>query len=397
MIQFIILQYIDFVLFRLDNVLLRDMIQFIILQYIDFILFRLDNVLLRDMIQFIILQYIDFILFRLDNVLLRDMIQFIILQYIDFILFRLDNVLLRDMIQFIILQYIDFILFRLDNVLLKACSTSNCQNGITMFCLDCRKFMCKICDHEHHSQPSTHAKSSIVMDKDDSLRAVCDIHKTVCKFMCEKSCDNKLICIYCTKRNHADHGFKTSDFEVKKIKDILELEIQKMQTISQIGSIAQQGIIESEKRFEQAIKLRKFKCLSEYISLLNSEEKLLYEQFNQLTSDHKKQYNISESADRLKELLKRTDVEFGLLKEHILDNLVQHRGSNTVLRHTTSLSSNNFMSGHPLGELIRESVGEVAVHELKDASCFIFNIPEIHEEDSTSILLQQLKDLFREG
>ena len=74
------------------------------------------------------------------------------------------------------------------------------------------------------------------------------------------------------KRNHANHH--------SKIKDALDMEIQKIQSLPQVCTAAKQSISTSGKLFEQAIKCRKLKCLSEYIPLLNNEEQRIREQFN---------------------------------------------------------------------------------------------------------------------
>lgn len=271
---------------------------------------------------------------------------------------------------------------------------NKCENEVTCFCLECKNFLCKSCERRAHGY---HTKATIAVGSDNSLNIICNLHQTVCEYMC---CDKLPVCVYCIHRRHADHECNTLENQVELIKATLNAEICSIEQISNLSSVLKENISSCEKQFVTALQSRKIACLSEYIKLLNREELELKSEFKKILEDHNKQFD--NSAEPLKEILKSTNIEICLLQDKILSSLCNAQTPQDFERHTVQLTDMDITDEHPLGE-IRVDSECMELYELENlvstSSCgvpvvstFDCDVPDI-EGISAETLFMQLNDV----
>ena len=59
----------------------------------------------------------------------------------------------------------------------------DCENNISIFCLECKLFMCNPCNHKHKKLQPNHANDPIVVHINNSIKVQCETHKT-CTSIC---------------------------------------------------------------------------------------------------------------------------------------------------------------------------------------------------------------------
>ena len=143
--------------------------------------------------------------------------------------------------------------------------------------------------------------------------------------------------------------------------------------------------------FEQSIKLRKQNCITNYINLLNKEEKKLHEHFNVILSDFESNLT-THNLEKLNKLSKKSEIEFTLLKENIVES-IQQLSFREVQSLDVMLSDPKVINNHPLGEIIvnRREVGA-------DNHLFTYHDAEIAKKaaDPTE-MLKELGNIYQQG
>ena len=220
-----------------------------------------------------------------------------------------------------------------------------CKNNITMFCIPCKSFMCNTCNNTHKQRQPTHSTLPIDVDKENMVKVICKTHNTKCKYMC---C-NRHICTYCIHRDHTMHHYINLDDEIKNIKKRLNVEIEKYKLLNQSSTTTKENIQIAQDLFDQSITLRKQNCIRNYINLLNKEEKKLREQFSVTVTDYEKNLTMH-NFENLKELSNKSDIEFGLLKDNIIES-IERLSLGKVKSVDVTLCDPNFINNHPLGEI----------------------------------------------
>ena len=260
------------------------------------------------------------------------------------------------------------------------------KNNITMFCVQCKSFMCKTCINTHTESQPTHSTLPVDVDNENKFKVICNTHNITCKYMC---C-NKHICTYCIHRDHREHNHINLDNEITNIKQRLNVEIEKYQLFNQSTNNTKEYIQIAQDMFDQSIKLRKQNCLTSYINLLEKEEKTLKEQFGVMLTDHDKNLT-THNIENLKEVSTKSDIEFSLLKENIIESIEQL--SLGELKSDVMLGDPNFINNHPLGEIIvnRSEAGA-------DKPTFVYHDVELLKEaaDPTD-MLKKVDKIYQHG
>ena len=256
-----------------------------------------------------------------------------------------------------------------------------------MFCVQCESFICNTCNNTHTKRQPTHSTLLIDVDKVNALKVLCNIHNTTCKHTC---CDI-YTCTYCIHRDHSKHNYIKLENEIKSIKQQLNVEMEKYQLFNQSITATKEYILIAQNLFDQSIKLRKQNCLTHYIELLNNEEEKLREQFNVTLSDFERNLT-THNFEKLNELSKKSEIEFTLLKENIVES-IQQLGFREVQSLDVALSDPKVINNHPLGEIIvgRREVG--AANTL-----FTYHDAEIDKKaaDPTE-MLKELRNIYQHG
>ena len=243
--------------------------------------------------------------------------------------------------------------FSLDALVKPTCDSKDCENNITMFCVQCESYMCNMCNNTHTKRQPTHSTLPINVNKENTFKVLCNTHNTSCKYRC---CHIHT-CTYCIHRDHSKHNYINLDNEIKSIKQRLNVEMEKYRLFKQSITISNEHIPIAQNLFDQSIKLRKQNCITNYIDLLNEEEKKLREHFNVTLSDFKRNLTMH-NFDKLNELSKKSEIEFTLLKENIVES-IQQLSFREVQSLDVMLSDPKVINNHPLGEIIinRREVG----------------------------------------
>ena len=174
-----------------------------------------------------------------------------------------------------------------------------------------------------------------------------------CKYRC---CDIHT-CTYCIHRDHSKHNYIKLENEIKSIQQQLNVEIEKYRLFQQSIITTKEYIPIAQNLFDQSIKLRKQKCITNYIDILNKEEKKLREDFNVTLSDFERNLT-THNLEKLNELSKKSEIEFTMLKENIVES-IQQLSFREVQSLDVMLSDSKVINNHPLGEIIvdRREVG----------------------------------------
>ena len=261
-----------------------------------------------------------------------------------------------------------------------------CKKNINVFCVQCKSFMCNTCINTHKQHQPTHSTLPIDVDKENMVKVICNTHNKKCQYMC---C-NKHVCTYCIHRDHTTHHYINLDEEIKNIKQRLNVEIEKYKLFNESINTTQENIRIAQNLFDQSITLRKQNCITNYIKLLNKEEKALKEQFKVILTDYEKNLT-THNFENLKELSTKSDIEFGLLKENIIESIEWL--SLGEVKSVVTLGDLNFINNHPLGEIIidRREAGA-------DNSTFVYHDAELFKEaaDQTDAL-KELEKIYQPG
>ena len=275
----------------------------------------------------------------------------------------------------------------MDALVKRTCDSKCCENNITMFCVQCESFICNNCNNTHTKRQPTHLTLLVDVDKVNTLTFLCNLHNTTCKHMC---CDIP-ICTYCIHRDHSQHNYINIDNEIKSIKQRLNVEMEKYILFNQSINATNEHIPIVQNLFDQSIKLRKQNCITNYIDLLNKEEKKLREHFNVTLSDFERNLTMH-NLEKLNELSKKSEIEFTMLKENIVES-IQRLSFREVQSLDVTLSGSKVINNHPLGEII-VSRREVGVAD----PLFTYNDAEIAKNaaDPTE-MLKELENIYQQG
>ena len=256
-----------------------------------------------------------------------------------------------------------------------------------MFCVQCESFICNTCNNTHKKRQPTHSTLPIDVDEMNTLKVLCNTHNTPCKYMC---CDIP-ICTYCIHRDHSKHNYINIDHEIKSIKQQLNVEMEKYKIFNKSITTTKDYIPIAQNLFDKSIKLRKQNCITNYINLLNKEEKMLREKFNVTLSDFERNL-ATHNLEELNELSKKSEIKFTLLKKSIVESIQRLSFREVQSLHVT-WSDSKVINNHPLGELIvdRREVGA-------DNHLFTYHDAEIAKKaaDATE-MLRELRNICQQG
>ena len=255
-----------------------------------------------------------------------------------------------------------------------------------MFCVQCESYICNTCNNTHKRQP-THSTLPIIVNKENTFKILCHTHNTSCNYMC---CDIPT-CTYCIHRDHSEHTYINLDDEIKSMKHRLNAEMEKYKIFNKSITTTKDYIPIAQNLFDKSIKLRKQYCITNYIDLLNKEEKVLREQFNVTLSDFERNLT-THNLEKLSELSKKSEIEFTMLKKNILES-IQRLSFREVQSLNVMLSDPKVINNHPLGEIIvdRREVGA-------DNNLFTYQDAEIAKKaaDPTE-MLKELRNIYQQG
>ena len=247
--------------------------------------------------------------------------------------------------------------------------------------------MCNSCNNTHTKRQPTHSTLPINVNKENTFKVLCITHNTSCKYMC---CDIHT-CTYCIHRDHSKHNYINLENEIKSIKQQLNVEIEKYRLFQQSIITTNEYIPIAQNLFDQSIKLRKQNCITNYIDILNKEEKKLRENFNVTLSDFERNLT-THNLEKLNELSKKSEIEFTILKANIVES-IQRLSFREVQSLDVMLSDSKVINNHPLGEIIvnRREVGS-------DNHLFTYHDAEIAKKaaDPTE-MLNELLNIYQQG
>ena len=256
-----------------------------------------------------------------------------------------------------------------------------------MFCAQCESYMCNTCNNTHTKLQRTHSTLPINVNKENTFKVLCNTHNTSCKYMC----DDIHTCTYCIHRDHYAHNYINLENEIKSIKQQLNVEIEKYRFFQQSIITTKEYIPIARNLFDQSIKLRKQNCITNYIDILNKEEKKLRENFNVTLSDFERNLTMH-NLEKLDELSKKSEIKFTVLKENVVES-IQQLSFREVQSLDVMLSDSKVINNHPLGEIIvdRREVGA-------DNHLFTYHDSEIAKKaaDPTE-MLQELRNIYQQG
>ena len=255
-----------------------------------------------------------------------------------------------------------------------------------MFCVQCESYMCDTCNNTHTKRQLTHSTLPINVNKENTFKVLCNTHNTTCKYRC---CDIHA-CTYCIHRDHSQHNYIKLENEIKSIQQQLNVEIEKYRLFQQSIVTTKEYIPIAQNLFDKSIKLRKQNCITNYIDILNKEEKKLRENFIVILSDFEKNLT-THNLEKLNELSKKSEIEFTMLKENIDESIQQL--SFTEVQSLDVMLSDSKVNNHPLGEIIveRREVGA-------DNHLFTYHDSEIAKKaaDPTE-MLKELVNIYQQG
>ena len=248
--------------------------------------------------------------------------------------------------------------------------------------------MCNTCSNNIHTKRQlTHSTLPINVNKENTFKVLCNTHNTTCKYMC---CDIHT-CTYCIHRDHSQHNYIKLENEIKSIKQQLNVEIEKYRLFQQSIITTNEYIPIAQNLFDQSIKLRKQNCITNYIDILNKEEKKLRENFNVTLSDFERNLT-SHNLEKLNELSKKSEIEFTVLKENIVES-IQQLSFREVQSLDVMLSDSKVINNHPLCEITveRREVGA-------DNHLITYHDSEIAKKaaDPTE-MLKELVNIYQQG
>ena len=277
--------------------------------------------------------------------------------------------------------------FSSDALVKPTCDSKDCENNITMFCVQCESYICNTCNNTHTQRQPTHSTLPINVNKEKTFKVLCKTHNTLCNYMC---CDIP-ICTYCIHRDHSEHNYMNLENEIKSMKHRLNVEMEKYKIFNKSITTTKDYIPIAQNLFDKSIKLRKQNCIINYIDLLNKEEKKLREKFNVTLSDFERNLT-TQNLEKLNELSKKSEIEFTMLKKNIVES-IQRLSFREVQSLDVMLSDSKVINNHPLGEIIvdRREVG--ADHHL-----FTYQDAEIAKKaaDPTE-MLKELRNIYQQG
>ena len=256
-----------------------------------------------------------------------------------------------------------------------------------MFCVQCESYICNTCNNTHTKRQPTHSTLPINVNKENTFRVLCNTHNTLCNYMC---CDIPT-CTYCIHRDHSKHNYINIDHEIKSMKHRLNVEMEKYKIFNKSITTTKDYIPIAQNLFDKSIKLRKQNCITNYIDLLNKEEKKLREKFNVTLSDFERNLT-THNLEKLNELSKKSEIEFTLLKKNIVES-IQRLSFREVQSLDVMLSDSKVINNHPLGKIIvdRREVGA-------DNHLFTYHDAEIAKKaaDATE-MLKELRNIYQQG
>ena len=277
--------------------------------------------------------------------------------------------------------------FSSDALVKPTCDSKDCENNITMFCVQCESHICNTCNNTHTQRQPTHSTLPINVNKEKTFKVLCKTHNTFCNYMC---CDIP-ICTYCIHRDHSEHNYINLDDDIKRIKHRLNVEMKKYKIFNKSITTTKDYIPIAQNLFDKSIKLRKQNCIINYIDLLNKEEKMLRQQFSVTLSDFERNLT-THNLEKLSELSKKSEIEFTMLKKNIVES-IQRLSFREVQSLDVMLSDPKVIDNHPLGEIIvdRREVGA-------DNHLFTYQDAEIAKKaaDPTE-MLKELRNIYQQG
>ena len=159
--------------------------------------------------------------------------------------------------------------------------------------------------------------------------------------------------MYCLKRDpkHKDHQKEEISIEVDSLRKSLSYALSNHQnSFKSFLMTTKESIVAARTRFATAVKERKGKCLKEYCELLNREEKLLLDKFEDAAKANLEQYATIPMIEFCQKQLRKHDVEISLLRNEILEKMKTHGSSACLKKNDLQLSDDyKFNSEHPLG------------------------------------------------
>ena len=249
--------------------------------------------------------------------------------------------------------------------------------------------MCNTCNNEHQKREADHLTLPIDVCNDNSLNVSCKTHKTKCQYIC---CQ-KYICTYCVHRDHAKHNSIKLDDEIKNMKERLNIEIEKYELLKESITKASEYIPIAKNLFEESIKVRKQSCITSYISLLNTEENKLREQFNVILNDYKRNLT-TQNLVNLKELSTKTEIEFTLFKDNIMESIEQL--SFKFRSFNITLNDSQLINDHPLGDLNVDRM-EVDAADPDGPTSFRYHDDSMNEPTDPTEMLRELGEIYQHG
>ena len=175
------------------------------------------------------------------------------------------------------------------------------------------------------------------------------------------------------------------------MKHRLNAEIEKYKIFNKSITTTKDYIPIAQNLFDKSIKLRKQYCITNYIDILNKEEKKLREKFNVTLSDFERNLT-THNLEKLSELSKKSEIEFTMLKKNIVES-IQRLSFREVKSLDVTWSDPKVINNHPLGEIIvdRREVGA-------DNNLFTYQDAEIAKKaaDPTE-MLKELRNIYQQG
>lgn len=235
---------------------------------------------------------------------------------------------------------------------------ADCNRNVKNYCPTCYIHFCTscicYCQNKNDYIP-------VSMNDDDGLEVLCAEHLTKASYLCCDPCQNKFICLYCTKRDHNNHLHDTVNNLFNKIKDDLNKEIDSVdQYNNKITRILHNYANDaSATKFfiQEILKRRKLLCLKWYIEFLNDEETILLSDLDILLDNLKHQFKKKNLImHRYEKIATQTGVSFVIPALDLINSCINKDEEKEIFERTISLSDFQFNSKSPLGKLVTKDL-----------------------------------------
>ncbi|XP_057300517.1 tripartite motif-containing protein 45-like [Hydractinia symbiolongicarpus] len=267
-------------------------------------------------------------------------------------------------------------------------SINHDKQSISYSCTTCSAKICGKCQIIHSCANKSYI-NVIFNQKLQEIQPLCTQHKSLAIEACI-DCDNALVCVYCTYRDHKNHrrkkivefgeeakqwfqSFITSFEETKASMENLTIKYDE----------ALKNLKSSREIFVCELEVRKLKKMEEYRKLLNTESKCLLQTFDERSADFRKKIisaglvdntKIKEFSEYVKVFNSKSSFELVSEKLEIEKKLSCissfHLTVPNFYSHLCQMSDKEF-SANPLGEL-DISVDNISTDGANPSECTVF-------------------------